>query len=111
MTRCSLLAPTSKRPKEERGWDGAEGVQLPKQGGHDAVKACAGRESCGRAIGDHAVVQAVDLDGARQPGKSAAQQERDHDLSAHPDPAIAGCVRVLAHGPDAIAQCGAPQRM
>ena len=48
-------------------------------------------------------------DDAGQPGKGAAQHEGDDDLSPHADAAVARGVRVLAHGPDAVAQRRPPQ--
>ncbi len=105
-----LVGPHQQRPEKEGGGNGADGVQLAEQGSHDAVKAGAAGKTGGRAVGDHPVVQAIDLDHAGQPGKGAAQQEGDDDLSPHADAAVARGVGVLAYGPDAIAQRGPPQQ-
>ena len=67
-----LVGSHQQGTKQKRGWDGANGMQLAEQGGHDAVKACAAGKASRRAISNHTIIEAINLDYARQPGKCTA---------------------------------------
>ena len=63
-----LVCAHQQAAEDDRGWDGAQRVQLAEQRSDDAAEAVTARQPL-----DHAVVDARGLDCASQTGKGAAE--------------------------------------
>ncbi len=105
------VAPDQQAAKQECGRDGPHGMEAAEQRGHDAVEARTSGESCGRAIGDHAMTLAPeDEDCTGETGHCTAQSQRKHDGSLHVNACVASSIGVCTDRTQPVSERRAPQQ-